>query len=106
MLTTLTAENFSQEVLKSTNPVFVLFTTKWAPNSSDVYSEFTKLGDTLDVKYGILDVDDNYNVSIIYGIREIPAVILFKDGQVVATKTGRPIKKVENLLDMLNDEPK
>jgi thioredoxin 1 len=49
---------------------------------------------------GKMDVDNNPNVSIEFGIRNIPALLFFKDGKVVDKQIGAVPKKV--LVDKLN----
>ena len=57
------------------------------------------LSDTL--KVGKLDVDTNRDIVVSLGVRNIPALILFKDGEIVARNTG--MISLEKLTDMVNE---
>ena len=87
---TLTKTNFEAEVLKSDKPVLVDFWAPWcgpcrmlAPVLAEVAAEN---GDK--IKVGKVNVDENPELAAQYGISGIPAILLFKDGKVVATSVG------------------
>ena len=87
---TLTKTNFEAEVLKSDKPVLVDFWAPWcgpcrmlAPVLAEVAEE---KGDK--IKVGKVNVDENPELAAQYGISGIPAMLLFKDGKVVATSVG------------------
>ena len=86
----LTDTNFQSEVLDSDLPVLVDFWAEWcqpcrmlAPTIEELANEYKGRA-----KVGKLDTDANREVSIKYGISAIPTVILFKGGEVAATKIG------------------
>src|SRR5690606_8129696 len=87
---TFTDDNFEQEVLKSDKPVLIDFWAVWcgpckmiAPIVEELAVEYEGKA-----KIGKLDVDENQNVSIKYGVRSIPTLLIFKDGKVVDTIIG------------------
>ncbi|RTZ69914.1 MAG: thioredoxin, partial [Aquificaceae bacterium] len=81
----LNEQNWESEVLNSDKPVLVDFWAPWcgpcrmiAPIIEELAEE---LGDK--VKIGKLNTDENPNIAIRYGIRAIPTLMLFKNGEVV-----------------------
>jgi len=85
-----TDANFEEEVLKSDIPVLIDFWAVWcgpckmiAPIIDEIANEYEGK-----VKIGKLDVDNNQEVSIKYGIRSIPTLLIFKDGKIVDTILG------------------
>ena len=93
MATMTTADDqasFQREVLDSTVPVVVDFWAAWCGPCRAVAPEVEALAE----KYGSaikvvkVDVDANQTVAGRYGIRGIPTLMVFKDGQLSATKVG------------------
>src|SRR5919199_4927753 len=87
---TVTDESFQADVLGSDKPVLVDFWAEWcgpcrmiAPALEEIAGE---LGERLTVVK--LNIDDNPDAPARYGVRGIPTMILFKDGQPAATKVG------------------
>ncbi|MGO3742788.1 thioredoxin TrxA [Kerstersia sp.] len=82
--------SFDADVLKSSQPVLVDYWAAWcgpckmiAPILEDVARDFAGR-----LTIAKLNVDDNPESAAKYGIRGIPTLMLFKDGQAVATKVG------------------
>jgi thioredoxin 1 len=87
---TFTDTTFDKDVLNSEVPVLVDFWAEWCgpcrmmgPTVDQVANDYAGK-----VKVGKLDVDANQQTSMRYGIRGIPTVLLFKNGQVVEQKVG------------------
>lgn len=87
---TVTDESFTHDVLKSEKPVLVDFWAEWcgpcrqlAPALEEIDAE---MADRLTVAK--LNIDDNPVTTSRYGVRGIPTLMIFKDGEVVATKIG------------------
>ena len=86
----LTDASFDQEVLKSDLPVIVDFWAGWCGPCRMVAPVFEELSGEYAgrLKFGKVDVDANPATSAEYGIRSIPALLVFKGGKVVDTIVG------------------
>ena len=99
--TVVTDETFNQEVLKSDIPTLVDFWAVWcgpcrmvAPVVDEIAREHEG-----QLKVMKLDVDDNQNTAMTYGVMSIPTLILFKNGQPVERIVGyRPKGDLEKKL--------
>jgi thioredoxin 1 len=85
-----TDATFEAEVLKSNVPVLVDFWAEWcgpckmiAPHVEELGEQF---GDKL--KIGKLDVDENQDTAMAYGVMGIPTLILYKNGKPIERITG------------------
>lgn len=101
----LTDANFDEIVLKSDKPVLVDFWAEWCGPCRVIGPIVNEIAEDYKgrVIVGKLDVDNNPGVSNKYGIRNIPTVLFFKNGQVAdkqvgAVPKGNLVNKVEALL--------
>ncbi|HTY23669.1 MAG TPA: thioredoxin [Desulfomonilaceae bacterium] len=94
--------DFEQEVLKSDLPALVDFWATWCGPCRTVGPIVEELATEYEgkVKVAKLNVDDNKETPAKYGIRGIPTLILFKNGQVVDQIVGAvPKSRIKELLD-------
>jgi len=82
--------SFDDEVLKSDIPVLVDYWADWCGPCKMIAPILEQIADdyTGKLKIAKLNIDENPNTPPKYGIRGIPTLMLFKDGNVEATKVG------------------
>jgi thioredoxin 1 len=87
---------FEQEVMKSDKLCVVDFWAEWCGPCRMVGPTVDQLATEYDGKavIGKLNVDENPNVSMQFGIRNIPAILFIKNGQVVDKQIGAAPKSV------------
>jgi len=94
-IVTLTQENFAAEVLKASGPVLVDFWAEWCgpckmigPVLDELATEYSGR-----VKIGKVNVDEHQGLAAEYGIRSIPTLLLFHQGQVAEQMVGLRSKR-------------
>lgn len=102
---TLTDDNFETEVLNSDLPVVIDFWAVWCGPCKIIAPTIEQLAVEYEgkAKVGKLDVDNNPNMAVKYGVRSIPTVLFFKNGEVKETVIGAVnkrifVEKLESLL--------
>lgn len=91
----ITDENI-KEIINSGKPVVIDFWAEWCGPCRLVGPFIEELANEYEGKVivGKMDVDDNVDTPQVYGIRNIPTILFFKDGQVVDKQVGAAQKSV------------
>ena len=83
----ITKENFEKDVLNSAEPVVVDFWASWCAPCKMLAPEIAELA-AEGIKVGKVNVDEEGELAMKYGIMSIPTVILFKDGKIEKKTVG------------------
>ena len=86
----ITDSNFEEKVLKSSKPVMVDFWAAWCGPCRMVGPIMDEISDEYagTAVVGKVDVDSNQEFAAKYGVRNIPTVLVFKNGEVVTRQVG------------------
>ena len=86
----LTEQNFEEEVLKSDKPVLVDFWATWCGPCRMLAPVIAQIAEEQEgvIKVGKIDVDEEPELAIRYGVASIPTLKVFKNGEVVKSSVG------------------
>ena len=87
---TVTDESFETDVLKSASPVLVDFWAEWCGPCKQIAPALDQISEELSGRVTIakVDIEDSPSTPGRYGVRGIPTMMLFKDGQMTSMKVG------------------
>jgi|TARA_B110000438_G_C15665072_1_gene585694 thioredoxin 1 len=90
----ITDENFDSEVIKSSKPTVVDFWAEWCGPCKQIGPALEEISNEMSEEVVIAkhNIDEQPNIPTKYGIRGIPTMLLFKDGDLKATKVGATTK--------------
>ena len=88
MANNVTDATFEQEVLQSSQPVIVDFWAEWCGPCHAVAPVLEKIADEKQIKLVKVNIDENQELAMRYGIQSIPNMILFEGGQPKANAVG------------------
>ena len=100
MILNVTKENFDKEVLQAEGTVLVDFWASWCGPCRMIAPAVEKISEEHpDVKVCKVNIDDEQELAIKYGVISIPTLMVVKNGEVVNTAVGlRPKEEIEELL--------
>jgi thioredoxin 1 len=99
---TVTDSSFQEDVLAAPQPVLVDFWAEWCGPCRMIAPALEELSNELGERVTIvkLNIDENPLAPTRYGVRGIPTMILFKNGQAAATKIGaEPKSRIQGWLE-------
>lgn len=88
--TKVTDASFKEDVLDSSGLVLVDFWAEWCGPCKQIAPALDEISQEMgeNLKIAKINIDENPNTPTKYGVRGIPTLMLFKDGQIAATKVG------------------
>ena len=86
----LTSENYEEEVLKSEKTVLIDFYADWCGPCRMMSPIIDEIAEEMEgkIKVGKINVDDNQELAMEYGVMSIPTIVVIKNGQVAKTFVG------------------
>lgn len=103
MSTTVTEQSFEQEVLQSDKPVIVDFWAEWCGPCHAVSPVLDKIAEERadELRLVKINVDEEQELMIRYGVQSIPTIVLFRDGEPAAAVIGaQPKGAIERALGL------
>ena len=88
MALNVTTETFDQEVIQSEKPVLVDFWAEWCGPCHAVSPVLERIAEERDLKLVKVNIDENQDLALRYGVQSIPNMILFENGQPKASAIG------------------
>lgn len=100
MITTITKDNFENEIVKADKPVLVDFWASWcgpcrmlSPTIDEIAEEHPE------IKVCKINIDDEAELAIRHGVMSVPTLMIFKNGGIAQTAVG--VRPKDEILDLL-----
>ena len=100
MITTITKDNFENEIVKADKPVLVDFWANWcgpcrmlSPTIDEIAEEHPE------IKVCKINIDDEAELAIRHGVMSVPTLMIFKNGEIAQTAVG--VRPKDEILDLL-----
>ena len=100
MITTITKDNFENEIVKADKPVLVDFWASWcgpcrmlSPTIDEIAEEHPE------IKVCKINIDDEAELAIRHGVMSVPTLMVFKNGEIAQTAVG--VRPKDEILDLL-----
>ena len=100
MITTITKDNFENEIVKADKPVLVDFWASWcgpcrtlSPTIDEIAEEHPE------IKVCKINIDDEAELAIRHGVMSVPTLMIFKNGEIAQTAVG--VRPKDEILDLL-----
>ena len=100
MITTITKDNFENEIVKADKPVLVDFWASWcgpcrmlSPTIDEIAEEHPE------IKVCKINIDDEAELAIRHGVTSVPTLMIFKNGEIAQTAVG--VRPKDEILDLL-----
>ena len=89
-----TDDNFDAEVIKSTKPTLVDFWAEWCGPCKQIGPVLEEISNEMSKQITIAkhNIDNEPNTPTKYGVRGIPTMLIFKNGELISTKVGATTK--------------
>ena len=99
----ITGDNFQEEVLKSNKPVLIDFYADWCGPCRMMSPIIDKIAEEMldEIKVGKVNVDENQELAMEYGVMSIPTIVIIENGKVKNTLVG--VRDKNEIKEMLKN---